>query len=248
MYERMSPAGTPDAPVAHARAVTRSDVRIRAFIAVPAAVLLIVIGFLLKAGGAFEMPLSHALNLLHHGVIGALGNALYHGIGPAPAIVGTVVITAVILLVSRSWQRASTFAVTIAVSWLSMAVVKLLVHRPRPIAAQLALPYHPAQIDASYPSGHMAFASAVVVTTILLIRPGTLRRVLVVVGALLLVGVALLLTIDGVHYPTDVTASLLWVLAVAPLVFALWVRYALPWLARRLPRDRSPLVPGVGRG
>ncbi len=205
-------------------------------VAVPVAVLVTVAGFVLKAAGSFEMPLSEALNAHHHGVIALLGDALYHGIGPAPAIVGTALLTLLILALSRDWHRASTFAVTIAASWLSVAVVKLLVHRPRPDATLLSLPYRPIQIDASYPSGHMAFAAAIVVTTILLIRPGPLRRSLIALGAVVLVGVGLLLTIDGVHYPTDVTASVVWVVAIAPLMFELWVRVALPWIGDRFPR------------
>ncbi|MFD1720429.1 phosphatase PAP2 family protein [Amnibacterium endophyticum] len=209
----------------------------RAAIALPVVVIVAVSGFVLKAAGGFEMPLSIALNRHHHGVLGALGDLLYHVVGPVGAIIGTAVITAVLLLVTRRWTTAATFAVTIAGSWLSVAVVKLLVHRPRPDAAQLPLPYHPVQVDASYPSGHMAFVTAVVMTTLLMMPPGAWRRLVAVLGAILVGAVALLLTVDAVHYPTDVIASIVWVVAVAPLVHAIWVRAVLPRVGAR--RDRA---------
>lgn len=210
-----------------------ASIRRRLAVAIPVAIIIVIAGLFIKAAGNFEMPLSIALNKYHHGVVGALGNFMYHAIGPVAAIAGTAAVTLIIFVASRRWTTAATFAVTIAGSWLSVALVKLFVHRSRPDAALLSLPYHPIQIDASYPSGHMAFATAVVVTIVLMMQQGVRRRVVAAIGAVLVVLVGLLLTIDAVHYPTDVLASVIWVLAVAPLVYAIWTVAILPRLTRK---------------
>lgn len=209
--------------------------------AVLALVVVAVGGLLLRGAGAVEMPLSEAVNRLHMGVVAELGDLLYRWAGPVPAIVATVLVTAVVLIVSRDLRVASTFAVTIAVTWLSMALVKLAVDRPRPDASLLSSPYQPLQHDASFPSGHAAFLTIFAVTLVALIHRRDLRILAAVAAVLLVGGALLLLTIDGVHYPTDVTASVLWALAVGPLVRAVWVRIVLP----RVPGLRAER-PGRG--
>ena len=196
--------------------------------AIVVAVVLTIAGLIFKALGTFEFPLSHALNEMHHGSLGSLGNFFYKYAGPTYAVVGTAVITVVIALVRRNLSVASTFAVTVAFTWLSTAVVKYIVHRPRPDASLLPFPYHPIQLDASYPSGHAAFITVLVMALVALFTTGIARKVAVIVGALVIALAAFLLTVDAVHYPTDVLASIVWVLAVAPLVRAIWVRYVLP--------------------
>ncbi len=196
--------------------------------AIVVAVLLTIIGFVLKKLGTFEFPLSHALNSLHHGALGLLGNFLYKYAGPLYAVVGTVIITAVIILARRDVRVASTFAVTVAATWLPTAVIKTIVHRPRPDVALQLFPYHPAQLDGSYPSGHAAFITVLVIALIALFAAGVARKIATIVGAIVIAVAAFLLTVDGVHYPTDVLASIIWVLAVAPLVRAVWIRYLLP--------------------
>ncbi len=209
--------------------------------AVLALVVVAVGGLLLRGAGAVEMPLSEAVNRLHTGFVAELGDLLYRWAGPVPAIVATGLVTAVILVVCRDLRVASTFAVTIAVTWLSMALVKLAVDRPRPDARLLSSPYKPLQHDASFPSGHAAFLTIFAVTLVALIRRTGLRIVAAVAAVLLVGGALLLLTIDGVHYPTDVTASVLWALAVGPLVRSAWVRIVLP----RIPGPRAER-PGGG--
>ncbi len=186
-----------------------------------------VAGFLLEALGSFEQPLSTALNGMHQGALGALGSALYRDVGPAPAIVGTVVITAVILIVRRDLRVASTFAFTVAVTWLSVAVVKLLVDRPRPDATAMPFPYTPVQHDASYPSGHATFIVVLVIALVAL-APRHLRLVATVLGAVIVSSACFLLVVDGVHWPTDVLASVCWGLGVSPFVRAFWVQVVLP--------------------
>jgi membrane-associated phospholipid phosphatase len=205
------------------------SLRPRLIVAIIGVVLVVAVGIALHAS-AFDLPVDRALNGLHTGAFAALGDAVYKFVGPVYAIVGTAVLTAIILIVRRDLRLASTFAVTIAVTWLSSAVVKILVARPRP---ELALLPHPpaAQHDASYPSGHAVFVAALVITAVLVTR-SALRWLWAIAGGLAVIGVGVVLVSDGVHFPTDVLASWVWSLALAPLVCAAWT-----WLVR--PRRRG---------
>jgi membrane-associated phospholipid phosphatase len=73
--------------------------------------------------------------------------------------------------------------------------------------------------------------TALVVTIVLALAAGPARRLAAVCGGLLIAGVGVSLVIDGVHYPSDVLASILWGIAIAPLARMLWVSVV---LARRI--------------
>jgi len=195
------------------------------WISVVGILAVVVFGLLIK-NTHFDLAVVQYFNGFHHGTIGSLTNAVYKFFGPAFAIIGTVVLTGVIILLTRSLRVASTFAVTIAATWLSLAAVKIIVDRLRPDPALLPFPFNPAQIDASYPSGHTAFITALVVTIFLGVAI-RYRWVAAIIGGLVIAGVGLSLIIDGVHYPSDVAASILWGIAVAPLARFLWVSVVL---------------------
>ncbi len=204
-----------------------------------AAVLLVVLFGLLVARSfgmtQTDLTISKALNGLHTGVLGAGTSAVYSVFGPAPAIVITAVVAAIIWLVSRSLRQGITFGIVVAVTWLPSALVKVIVDRTRPDAALLAHPFSPQPVDASYPSGHAVFITALVMALFLLARGRPIRLLVVVLGAVLVAVVALALVIDGVHYPSDVIASILWSIGLAPLVLEIWNRVVLPrtYRARR---------------
>lgn len=182
-----------------------------------------------------------ALNALHTGVLGALGSVVYRLFSPVEAVALTVLIVVIIWVVSKNVRLAATFAFTVAVTWVSSDVVKLLVHRSRPDAT--AFPHHLAQrvVDPSYPSGHMVFVSTLALTLFFLAR-GTRSHILVAVaGAVVTVIVGACLIADGVHYPTDVIASAVWAAAVTPLVLGLSNRHLLP-RTYRLPSSVETLV------
>ncbi len=88
-------------------------------------------------------------------------------------------------------------------------------------------PFSPAQVDASYPSGHTAFVTALVVTIVLGLAAGRSRWLGRIIGGLLTLGVAVALVVDGVHFPSDVVASIVWGIAVAPLARMIWVSVVL---------------------
>ena len=180
-------------------------------------VVVLVFGLIIR-DTRFDFTIVQALNSHHHGAVGTITNAVYQSFGPAPAIVGTIVLTAIIAAITRNLRVASTFAATIAGTWLSLAVIKLIVHRPRPDASLLPFPFSPAQIDASYPSGHAAFVTALLVTIVLGLASRRNRWIASTLGGVLIAAVGMALVIDGVHYPSDVIASIVWALAVAPAV------------------------------
>lgn len=193
-------------------------------------VVVAIMGYVLKHLGDFEMPLSIALNSLHHGVVGKLGDFVYKFMGPAFALIGTIAITLIVAVSTKDLKKASTFAVLIAVTWVPVALLKSLVDRPRPDVSLQPYPYHPVQIDGSYPSGHATFIAVLVIALVMLFAIGRARVIAGIIGAVLGLGAIFLLTVDGVHYITDVSASIVWVLGVAPFVYAFWVRVCLPRL------------------
>ncbi len=202
-------------------------------------VVVLVVGLVIRTTH-FDFAVVQFLNGYHFGAVGSLTNAIYKIFAPAPAIIGTVVLTGIILALTRNLRVASTFAATIAATWLSLAVVKLIVHRLRPDSSLLPFPFNPAQIDASYPSGHAAFVTALVVTIVLGLAAGRRRWLAGIIGGLLILGVGTALVIDGVHFPSDVIASIIWGIVVAPLARIIWVSVVLRGIdGAKLRRSRD---------
>jgi undecaprenyl-diphosphatase len=205
--------------------------RQRALIAVVAALVVLGAGFALRASGTAERSWSVALNRLHHGLLGTIGNAYYHAVEPPFAVGGTVVLTAVVLLARRSLRVASTFAATIAATWIPVLVIKIIVGRDRPVAARQVFPFLPTPTDASYPSGHTTFIAALVLAAVALTQTRRSRLIAATVGGAVIAVAAFLVMVDGIHYPSDALASILWVLGVAPFMRLAWLHL--------VHRDRS---------
>jgi undecaprenyl-diphosphatase len=198
---------------------------------IAAIVVVLAFGFLIaktRAMTHLDLGGDKALNTLHTGVLRHLGSAVYTIFSPVEAVLLTVVIVLIIWAVTRNLRLAATFAVTVAVTWLSSDIVKMLVHRPRPDRAALSHPFAEHPLDPSYPSGHMVFVATLAIAFFLLARRKPYRPVVAVVGIVVAVIVGLCLVSNGVHYPSDVIASAIWSLGVAPLVLGLWNRFVLP--------------------
>lgn len=196
------------------------------WIAIIGIVAVVLVGLLIRHSH-FDLAVVQSLNDYHHGKIGAFTNAIYKFFGPLYAIAGTVVLTAIIIVLTRSIRVGSTFAATVAATWVSLAAVKFIVHRLRPDISLLSFPFNPAQVDASYPSGHAAFITALVVTIFLGTAIGYRRWWVAIIGGLTIVIVGTSLLIDGVHFPSDVLGSIVWGIAVAPLARLVWVSVVL---------------------
>ncbi len=203
-------------------------------IAVVAVVAVIVFGRFAVSSPAvssWDAAVSHWFNLLHAGTLGFVATALYTVFEPPFAIAITVIASAVMWLVTRNLRLGISFGAVIAITWLPTVIIKLLVHRPRPNPLTLAHPFA-VQPDASYPSGHVAFVTALVVALILLSRGRRFRWLVVTLGSLLVVALGVALVIDGVHFPTDVIASMIWSAGLAPLVLFFWTRLVIPLFSR----------------
>ena len=208
-------------------------------------IAVVVVGLVIRTNN-FDFAVVQLLNGHHYGAVGALANAVYKLFSPVPAIAASVAMTGIILAITRNLGVASTFAGTIAATWLSLAVIKLVVHRPRPDASLLPFPFSPAETDASYPSGHAAFVTAVVVTIVLGVTAGRSRWLARIIGGLLILGVGAALVVDGVHFPSDVIASIVWGIVIAPLARMIWVSIVLRGIDRaRARRQVSSLTPQI---
>lgn len=206
---------------------------------VAAIVIVVAFGLLVaKTGPMTRLDLAgvQALNTLHIGFVGAVGSGVYAAFSPIEAVSITVVIVGVIALATRDLRLAGTFALTVAVTWISSDVVKLIVQRPRPDASAFANHLGVAEVDPSYPSGHMAFIATLALTFYLLAAGKSYRPAVAAVGMVAVAVVALSLVSDGVHYPSDVIASIAWSLAVAPGVVAASNRFLLPLTYRSATR------------
>ncbi len=206
-------------------------------------VLLVVVGFVLRAHPV-DAGLARALNSLHVGVLGAVGSAVYTVFEPVPAVLLTVVLTGLVWARTRRLVTAAAFAGVVALTWIPSDLLKVVVGRPRPDGSVLPHPFVPVQPDASFPSGHTVFVVALVLAGLMLVPAGPRRRVLAVLGGVVVLVVATALAVDGVHWPTDVVASVVWALAVAPVARIVWVDLVLTRVvqrgAARVERFRTP--------
>ncbi len=206
-------------------------------------VLLVVVGFVLRAHPV-DAGLARALNSLHVGVLGAVGSAVYTVFEPVPAVLLTMVLTGLVWARTRRLVTAAAFAGVVALTWIPSDLLKVVVGRPRPDGSVLPHPFVPVQPDASFPSGHTVFVVALVLAGLMLVPVGPRRRVLAVLGGVVVLVVATALAVDGVHWPTDVVASVVWALAVAPVARIVWVDLVLTRVvqrgAARVERFRTP--------
>ncbi|WP_175557506.1 phosphatase PAP2 family protein [Raineyella antarctica] len=198
-------------------------------LAVIAMLLVTVVGFLLKYFPV-DAGLAVWLNGFHVGFVGALTSGVYHVFSPGPAILITLVVAGIIWLVRKDFRPALAFAGVVAVTWVPSDIVKLIVHRPRPDVALQPHHFVPVQVDASYPSGHMVFVVVLVVALVFVLRDTRWLGLSVALGTVLVVVVGLSLVIDAVHFPTDVLASVVWSLTVAPAVRVIGVDMIMPRL------------------
>lgn len=131
----------------------------------------------------------------------------FTSLGSAPVVVVFTAL-AVAYFVVAGHPRMGLAMVWTPLSFLVCSLVKLVVHRPRPVDALIIVP-----TTFSYPSGHSAAASALFLTLALLAagteRRAGPRRVLIGGGIALAILVAWSRVYLGVHYFTDVIGGLL---------------------------------------
>lgn len=175
-----------------------------------AALLLVLAGGLLivsvPAWSVHEVRVVAAVNAAHAPVLDVLAHGLNVVFGPVGALALSLVAAVGAGIAQRSWTTSARVAVLIAVPWALSSVLKLIVGRPRPDPVELA---HPSGLDPStlsFPSGHTAIAAAIMVTLILLTSHRHRRSMFAATIVVVLV-TGWSRVYLGVHYPTDVIAS-----------------------------------------
>lgn len=187
-----------------------------------------------------ELPINQWLAGHRTGFFDAIAWTVQYGLGPllGPALLALV---CVVLYVRGERRFALTWPTVTLITWLSTGVTKLVVQRPRPPGALLHALFLESGRD-SYPSGHTALATALVVglAGACWVTGRRIRWVLVI-GAVFVVVVGLSRMYAGVHYLGDVLAGPLdVVLATIALVGAVVL------IDRRWPR-LGLLPPGLTR-
>jgi membrane-associated phospholipid phosphatase len=198
-------------------------------------VVLLLLGLALRTH-PIDLGIVLSLNKLHTGIWALFSDAVYVMLGPIPAVLLTIVLAGLVWLISRSLITALSFGAVVALTWLPIAVLKVIVDRPRPEASALSHAFVPAQVDGSYPSGHTAFVVALAFAVWCLLRDTPWRWLALSFGAVATVVVGLAVVSDGLHYPTDVLASIVWALAMAPTARLVVVDGGVGWLRRRQNR------------
>lgn len=131
----------------------------------------------------------------------------FTALGSEPVVTVLAVIAA-LYCISSGRPRLVLALLWIPLTFLLSTVVKLLVHRPRPVEALIVVP-----TTYAFPSGHAAAASALLLTLALLAtgaeRRAGPRRLLIGAALLLAVLVAWSRIYLGVHYFSDVVGGLL---------------------------------------
>jgi membrane-associated phospholipid phosphatase len=167
-----------------------------------------------------ELRIDEAISRSHVTVLTAVALRIDWLFSPVRAVIVGVMIALAILWRTRRIAPPIFFTLVVGLGWLAGAVLKVVVHRARPDQARLAHPHLPLPSDFSYPSGHTMFVALLAFALILLARGTPWFRFAVVAGVAAAVVVALSRVYLGVHYPTDVTASLILAPSVALLIQA----------------------------
>jgi membrane-associated phospholipid phosphatase len=218
-------------PLAHSQAISIASIL----------ALGVVLGFGLLVArtpgwSASEIGFDQWLSLHHTPFLDTVAMTIAWLFDPAMAVVISLVTALVIGLSTRNLARVLTFLGMIAVAWGGSEVVKWIVQRPRPDSSLLAHPLL-TEHSFSYPSGHTCFVAALCIALIFVARDHPWRNAFIVVAAVATLLVAVSRVYLGVHFPTDVTASLVYASAASALALVVWLRYLVPRLPASLRRD-----------
>ena len=157
----------------------------------------------------------------------------FQNFGQLPGLVTFALLLPLILVLLGRWRSAIfVFAVQFAGPGLLSQLAKNLVDRPRPATDAVAGLFGPLfTVDhGSFPSGHAVSAAIGAVTVLALVPPSrrALRVMVLVLGAVLIIGMIWQRTLINAHWLSDTVAGTIAGLGTALLLWwAFW-----PWLQR----------------
>ncbi|QFQ01913.1 PAP2 superfamily protein [Corynebacterium urogenitale] len=226
-------------------------IKLQLIIALIGMVIVIALGFAVK-DSTFDLPLTQAMNSLNVGVFGDVVNFVYGSLQPIFSF-GFCAAGVIIYVVRRHpWRPLISFAATVIFAWLPIVFLKKFYQRPRIDPADLPNPGDYVPHDWSYPSGHTAFVTAVVVALLLATHATKAHNIARILGAVFtLIIIGCVMTV-GVHYFTDALASVIWAFTVGPvgwMIFSLIFSSAehmakgLPTLPERERAEKWPRSP-----
>lgn len=207
------------------------SMRIAASSAVIGLVAMLVLGLTIR-GSRAEIGADLWLNNVHSPVLDAISQAISVGFQPASAVVIGCLLAAAVALKSGHFLTGLAAGAAVACGWLVTGVLKVIVARPRPEWTDAVHRIVAPETDASYPSGHVAFVTALAAVLVLLTWR-TAARGWVLAGGVILVAVTALARVYAVvHYPSDVVAGAVCAVCGVILPFA-----AMEMLERRRLRN-----------
>ena len=128
-------------------------------------------------------------------------------LSPKYALVITILLAAIFWVGTRSFLTGLGFGLVVAFAWLPVGALKLIFQEARPAADGLLREAVPSQDFSSFPSGHMSFAIGIVYALYLIFSTTKAKNWILWLGAIFIVFVAYARLYLGVHYLTDVLAS-----------------------------------------
>ncbi|PYH01365.1 PAP2 family protein [Arthrobacter stackebrandtii] len=210
------------------------------------AVFVLALGFSAKFIPGYtpaELVVDQNISAHHDGFLNTVALALNTVFGPLGGVILVAVVCLFLLLVRRAPVNAIAFGAVAAVGWLSCQIFKVIVGRHRPDPALLANPLAPESASDSFPSGHVCLAVALAFALYYLAWGTGREKLAVVFGIFMVVVVGLSRLYIGVHYPTDVLASVIAASAAVLFFTGVWNRYAMAILARVRILQRFGPVP-----
>ncbi|MFF5790860.1 phosphatase PAP2 family protein [Paeniglutamicibacter sp. NPDC012692] len=222
--------------------------QLKSWVLIPTAMLALVlaVGF-----GAMHLPgyttgelaVDQEISRHHDTLLNGMALLLSTAFSPFGGGILLAAICLFLLLVRRSPVNAIGFGTVASVGWLSSQVFKVVVERPRPNPSLLADPLAPETGFDSFPSGHVSLAVGLTFAVYYLARGTRWRNAAAILGAAMVVALALSRIYIGVHYPTDVAAAVVTASAAVMLFSGLWNRHAARLLARLRFLERFGPIP-----
>jgi membrane-associated phospholipid phosphatase len=192
--------------------------------------LVLIVGILVTKSASYTAAETHILASIAASRVPAIVSAslaLNWIFSPPIAVIIGVVSAAIVFVVTRRWLTVLHFAVLVLGTWLSSEVIKVLVHRPRPHGSVVDILVPNPDPD-SYPSGHVCFAVGLAFAVLVLVMRSRARWIVAIVAILLALATSISRIYLGIHYPTDVVASLVFAAAAFVAIEALWRRFVNP--------------------